>query len=1190
MKNNNNSFRDSHLHHIQTVDGITFTQRELDVISLIFHGRGDKRIASLLSIAPKTVHTHVRNITAKLKCNSREGIIDFIEKSGSYPFIKNYYLNLLIKTTFEKQLQNIFLLLAENGPTCTIEFWHKDEGKKPLIYQLEEHLKITGIKASVVIDEISNLFNFESTTADYVLYFLSENLIKQLNSQEGKLGIFQLIQRRVESSRKAIFLLENKRAITNLPNEISRSDCLILEEEKYYFSFFELLKRLLPSIDIDKHVLELKKQYENIHTSSQEITSQRSSETDLRLHNEKRREKFAWFIQYWKVWLFMSCIFSLGMFGIVVLRENKESIQSQNWKNSLRSDLPLPTDEVLLNRPELLSKIEHKLQNPQGIQIAALVGIGGAGKTTLAHQYARSQENSLVWEINAETKDSLISSLEALAYATSKKEEEKKELRAIEDIKNVAEKAQQLIFFLKERLKAFPNWLLIYDNVENFHDIIKYFPHDAKAWGTGKIIITTRNANIKNSSYVGEANIIYVGELNDKEKLSLFKKILGPENVHNPKLFQTKEKSGQILQEIPSFPLDISIAAYYLKNAHISYSQYLHSLYTQGTSFATIQENVLKDVGEYTKTRYGIVTLSLKNLLETNKEYEGLLLLISLLDSQNIPKDLLCFYKNDSIINNFIHDLKKHSLIMERSFNDGTTPMFSIHRTTQQIILSQLVKLLNLEKDNQLFHSLAATLGGYLAKVTDSGDFPKMKILANHSMAFLSHDSLLDNKIKGYVESELGRLYYYFDHYKRAEQLLEGSLDKLKKGYKENHNKIAQTLVYLGIVSRELGDYKKAKELLEVGLATYNHHHSENHLGAAWALAHLGNVYREFEEYKKAEEILKKSISLYKKQLGGNHAELCWALVYLGDVYRSLGNYSQAKECYKESLLVNKKLYGQSHLRTARAMVYLANSHEYLGEYNEAKSLLEQSLSIYKNHFSEEHVRVAWVLVYLGSIYKRLGDYPRAENALYKSLEIHKKYYGEEHIKTAWNLVYLGDVYETIGHHNKAKALLEKSLDIHKKHYGANHPKTAWISMYLGNVYRNLGNYGKAEDFFKKSLIIYTKHYGKDHIETAQILRNMGLSYLLEGRVETAEVLLKKALNIFQQHKHPETYIAFENLSQLYLSKFRQAMSCKNFQQAQNYKQGAIACLEKALKIVQVYFQKESPHYKRIGSKLTHLN
>jgi ABC-type glutathione transport system ATPase component len=107
---------------------------------------------------------------------------------------------------------------------------------------------------------------------------------------------------------------------------------------------------------------------------------------------------------------------------------------------SIRSDLFGPAAGMLLQRLKLMSQIEEKLRDRQGIQALALVGPGGAGKTTIARGYGRTQKLPLVWEINAETKENLINSFECLAYALSKTEEEKKILKGVQEIKNAQER------------------------------------------------------------------------------------------------------------------------------------------------------------------------------------------------------------------------------------------------------------------------------------------------------------------------------------------------------------------------------------------------------------------------------------------------------------------------------------------------------------------------------------------------------------------------------------------------------------------------------------------------------------------------------------------------------------------------------------------------------------------------------
>lgn len=64
-----------------SVNGVKITPREIEVISCIINVRGAKKIATILSISLRTVERHIHNIMLKSRCNSQEGIKDFVEKS-----------------------------------------------------------------------------------------------------------------------------------------------------------------------------------------------------------------------------------------------------------------------------------------------------------------------------------------------------------------------------------------------------------------------------------------------------------------------------------------------------------------------------------------------------------------------------------------------------------------------------------------------------------------------------------------------------------------------------------------------------------------------------------------------------------------------------------------------------------------------------------------------------------------------------------------------------------------------------------------------------------------------------------------------------------------------------------------------------------------------------------------------------
>jgi len=600
--------------YLKTIDNVRFSPREIDVIACLLKGRATKKIAHILSISPKTVATHVRNIMLKLETNSREGIINFIEKSGKNNIFQIYYNNLIIFINFEHLLKMISKLINFESPSCSLVFWKGQESKNFFIHLLEVHLNNVGIK--VYLDEREGIEGVESAKKHeifpvaYYLYVVFPNARK-----------VQLLPHKSNPSQPShIFLFLDEEFIKE---GLPRSTYIALHEQgNYYFLFLELLKKLLPALDLNDLIIKFKKDYEekeNGTVKGENIPeSERLSTLQPLIVKQKKKVRF-----------FLAGILTFIAFLItfIAFRSLPSNGIISQYNSFIRSDFILPSEKTLLNRSELLAQLENIFKKKNVIQIVALVGIGGAGKTTLARQYAHHQKVNAIWEINAESPESLKNSFDHLAHALAKTEEDKKRLAGLQEIKELEEKEEKIIQFVKEHLRVQSNWFLIYDNVKQFADIQKYFPHDVETWGEGKILLTTQDSNIQNNQYIN--NVIPIGELTHYQKQSLFLKIM---SNGRPQEFTStqKEEAKNFLNEIPPFPLDVSIAAYYLKATGISYKKYLESLGQYNKDFAGVQENLLKEAGNYTKTRNSIVTLSLQDVINAHKDFKNILLLVGL--------------------------------------------------------------------------------------------------------------------------------------------------------------------------------------------------------------------------------------------------------------------------------------------------------------------------------------------------------------------------------------------------------------------------------------------------------------------------------------------------------------------------------------------------------------------------------
>jgi tetratricopeptide (TPR) repeat protein/DNA-binding CsgD family transcriptional regulator len=1168
--------------HLQTMRGINFTQREIDIISCLLNGRASKKISFFLNISSRTVDTHIRNIMLKLECNSREGIIDFVENCDQYVHFKPYYSQLMANFHFENTLKKIshinpkdFLVLLYD-PSLNKE-------KGAILDQIKYHLSLAGMEIFQKENPLlKNLINLEKVINSYskenILCILTEKYLNDPQIVPEKRFLTSSTQN--DMQRVYYLVLEDgKRTFSKRSYE--RGPFHFLDQSNYFFSFFDLVRKIYPLINIDPYIHEFKPFAANdVPLEEPQMFPSRSKPKDNGAKKEEPSPKNGFFWGPRKRYLTAACLLSLSLVGAGFLLfegKNRYLTPLTTRKASLSSTL---------QRPKLLSLLGDKLMGEGGIQTVALVGPGGAGKTFLARQYLDQKENDNSWELNAESMESLKDSFEKLAGALLKTREDKEVFTALNNIKDPTEKEEKLIQFVRERLKTRADWFLFYDNVEKFSDIHKYFPHDATFWGKGKVIITTRDTHIQSNTHVN--HVIQVDELEEDEKLDLFMKVMeeGSKQDFKPPL---KEHTITFLKSLPPFPLDICIAAYYLKATNISYIKYLEHLNVSNADFSLLQKNVLQDRSEYSKTRYGIIVAAVRSLMDIHKDFGDLLLLISLIDSQNISKDLLDAYKSDVVIDNFIYHLKKYSLINNDLSSSATSgSSYYIHRSTQEIILAYLTKILDLEKKHHNIEYISKRLEEYSQVIEDKEDLQQMRVLKNHYERILSHKSLLTPTIEGSIECELGNLYYTLGNYKHGKVLLETSLAKLNKEPYANVSRVAQALVYLSNACWDLGSFKEAKNHLTEATLIYQRDLPDNKLGLAKAMSYLGIIQGELENYEKAKSILNACLRIYRDHLPQNYTGITQVLIHLGIIYRNVGEYDKAKEVLEESLLIYQSHLPENYIPYAWALSNLGNINKDMGNYMQAHALYEKSFQLYKKHLPDNQVEIGRIYARLGNVNRDLGNFTKAKELFEKSLKIYSAHLPVNHVAFAWSLAHLGNVHRTLGDYETAKEYLEKSLAIYSKNLPDHYVEVARAKVYLGNVQADLGNYKEAHELFQKCLLIYERNYGRDHLEVARVVYGLGRVYLLEGNINEAEKYLLKALQKFQAADHTEQYLILEDLAQLCLKKSKRAEENKNIIESRELDQKAIALFNQALQVINARLP-ESSHKTRIQAKLQNI-
>lgn len=1111
--------------YLTFLNDISFTQREVDVMACLLHMRGTSKIASLLNIASTTVFTHIQHVMEKLNRHSREEIIDFIEKSHNLVIMKQYYACLVIHTTFEKSLRNS-AKLTKNPLSPLIIYCEEKHCKEQFLQHLQSHLEQAGINAEIQHTPIYSKPN------------------------------------KIQSTKNvSIFVVDKEADADDLKKSADFYFLDVSQQRNYYCSVFEILKILYPHADFENVISEFTKVMDTMEGATYSPFSQSSfmepmlEESRVRitsLPSDNMRypslKKLVYNRLTTVLFLFKkSIIFKfllaficlLGIFVFSITYNDERKLQPTGAEFPIRSDLIIPKESAFLSRFDLIKQMDDKFKKLKSIPTIALVGPGGAGKTTLARHYARQQNAPVVWEINAETKESLLMSFEELAFRLSQSPEDKDELKEIRETTNPVEKEKRLILLLKKQLVSHSNWFLIYDNLELFPNFLKYFPSDTREWGNGRVLITTRDSTLQNTSYVSLENVMPLGELKKQEGAELFIKILyGLQPLSETK----KEKVLTFLQNIPSFPLDISVAAYYIKNAHITPEIYLERISQPCKKFEFVQEAIAKGVGEYAKTRYRVIALSLERLTNVDPDFADLCLFISLLDSQNIPREILNKYKSAVVVDSFVYNLSKYSLINPEAQN-SPAPNISLHRSIQKIMLTYFSDAFGIKRTREKIQRMASQMETYADAITEDEDRLQARLLINHYEMFLSHTALLNHPVVLVINGELGNLYYCVKDFIKAEQFLEKATDASNKSYSLTRN---------------------IKFLLT-----------------------LSKTYVQTDNTEKMRMLCERLLMVHQKFLPKNDITSALVLISLGNMYDSLAEFKTARQLVQEGLQIYRKHHPQGFFKEALLLGMLGNIYMKTGDYKEAKDFIEEGIAHHQKRFPEDHMRIAWLSICLGNAYIGLGNYDQAREVLERGVKQYTQHFSENHIATAWASVYLAHAYIKLKNYKKAQELLEKDLILYRKNFPPNHDGLIRAKTYLTDVYMGLEDYQKAKLLLEETLLGVSQRYGEQHLRYAQILQKLGKIYFLEGQTELATSTFHKALKIFLEHKNPEACICLENLADVFIAKASIALKA-GAQQSQEFRKQAVDYLKRTLEMIKTH-ELDPASYTRLQDKLKKL-
>ncbi|KAJ6503124.1 hypothetical protein DFH09DRAFT_1289487 [Mycena vulgaris] len=317
-------------------------------------------------------------------------------------------------------------------------------------------------------------------------------------------------------------------------------------------------------------------------------------------------------------------------------------------------------------------------------------------------------------------------------------------------------------------------------------------------------------------------------------------------------------------------------------------------------------------------------------------------------------------------------------------------------------------------------------------------------------------DSLLrgNTNIRPDFRDDYGRLYYYPERLKDAEQLYLVVVQQRRNGLGEDHLDTLCAMGNLATTYHTLGKLQEAEELEVVVLEKRRKILGEDHPDTLLAMGNHASTYHKLGKCQEAEQIQVVVLEKRRKILGEDHPEALRAMMNLAWTYQALGKFIEAEELGVGILEKQRKLMGDDHPDTLWTMGNLASTYYKLSKLQEAEELGVVVLEKRRKILGEHHPETLWIMGSLASTYHKLGKLQEAEEVEVVVLEKRRKILGEDHPETLRAIGNLAATCYDLNKFKEAEQLYVELLDRQTALLGADHPETLRTANNLSDTHQ----------------------------------------------------------------------------------------------------------------------------------------
>ncbi|MFK0188363.1 tetratricopeptide repeat protein [Streptomyces rubiginosohelvolus] len=737
--------------------------------------------------------------------------------------------------------------------------------------------------------------------------------------------------------------------------------------------------------------------------------------------------------------------------------------------------LPRSTSGVFVGREAELSVLRDSLTGggsaavvqPQRTPAQTISGLGGVGKSALALHYATRYRShyTLVWWITADSPESILTSLAGITQRLCPQSAQK------------LEPDQQAAWAITW-LQAHPDWLLIFDNVEDPGHLGPYLGTLAG----GHHLATSRRA----TGWQALAPMVSLGLLPSDEATDLLCTIAFQGAAVNR---EQREAAKRLAHALGHLPLALEQAGAYAHRTGIDLD-----IYRAHLAFV-LNENRDAPTPEQTIARIWDHTLN--TITDRDPLAVTLLQAMAWLAPDNIPRTLLeCLAPHTIALSNALGELHAYNMIGFTTDRQSVT----VHRLVQTVLRTRTSARPHNDGTNPTAPGRAdaeravrnALPSAYQGLHPD--DTAAWEGLLPHILA-LAETTPTDDA----PSADTANTYY-----QGAQYLYHQGRDA---------HTIALRTAALAQCEQVLGD---------------------THPNTLTSRNNLAGAYQDAGDLEQAIPLYEATLAQCEQVLGDTHPNTLTSRNNLAGAYQVAGDLERAIPLLEATLAQREQVLGDTHPNTLTSRNNLAGAYQVAGDMERAIPLLEATLAQCEQVLGDTHPDTLTSRNNLAGAYQMAGDLERANPLLEATLAQCEQVLGDTHPNTLTSRNNLAGAYQDAGDMEQAIPLYEATLAQREQVLGDTHPNTLTSRNNLAGAYRDAGDLERAIPLYEAALAQCEQVLGDTHPDTLISRNNLAGAYQMAGDLERAIPLLEATLAQCEQvlgDTHPNTLISRNNLA-----------------------------------------------------------